>query len=373
MSKLNGRKVIMSRAPMTTPITARIRVIEDNHPLADVIEEDTAYIGPIGMVPDAGDNDGDTRAICDAEDSNLKVIDLEAVVDNVIARTGEDQLTPGGSYWGDHYNIASATSVKKKRGLSKKNLSLDLCDENLSNANTRKSLPGMLEASTLMFTEAVGWVHRLFLTADIYLSMVWCLEESLKEMFPNWTPVDFTKNKNLILILAEIYEVPLGGLSWEAYDVIFGHLIPVIQAGLDVNPDPAYIGTFDGLLTEAGMNGDAASDVIFAADKTFRCRKLGKGAADLSSQEKANLFNNPETFLELCAEIAALISKGQMDLKNSHHQAMCALVIDWLDINDPSGVLVDKSLTLLQISEFFHTVMAAALGDEPEIDLDYFC
>lgn len=358
---LNNRKVLMSRAPMTTPSVMKVVVIGDNHPLADVIEEDTAYISPLANVRDAGDCDGDNRTFVDAADSALELTTIDDVINNVVERTGSDQLVPGGAYWGDHYNVLSEKAVAKKRGLGVKNLSLD-------NGKYRKSLPGMLEGSTEMFQEAVGWVHRLFLTADLYLNLVWSLEEDLKSLFPKWQPQAFTDNKSLVLILAEIYEVPLGGLSWEAYDVIFGRLIPLVKGAMgpeDLTPEALV--EFEGRLNAADMNGSAATDIFHAAVTVASCRKISKDG------EAPELFDNPDMFLRLCAELAALVSKGQLDLAGKQeHRNVVELYLAWIAAYDPALVLVNKSVTLMQIHELVSTIAVAIRGEVPEIDLDYF-
>lgn len=358
---LNNRKVLMSRAPMTTPSVMKVVVIGDNHPMADVIEEDTAYISPLANVRDAGDCDGDNRTFADAEDSTLALTTIDDVINNVVERTGSDQLVPGGAYWGDHYNVPSEKAVAKKRGLGVKNLSLD-------NGKYRKSLPGMLEGSTEMFQEAVGWVHRLFLTADLYLNLVWSLEDDLHKLFPKWNSQTFTENKSLVLILAEIYEVPLGGLSWEAYDVIFNCLIPLVQGLMgieDLTPDTLV--EFEGSLNAADMNGAAASDIFYAAITVASCRKISK------TGEAPELFDNPDMFLRLCAELAALVSKGQLDLTGKpEHQSMVELYLAWIEACDPDLVLVNKSVTLMQIHELVSTIAVAISGEVPEIDLNYF-
>lgn len=361
MEMLDGQLVVMSRAPMTTPSVMRVRVIQDDHPMAEMIEADTAYISPIGNVKDAGDCDGDGRTFTLAADSNLPVTTFDEVVNNVIERTGSDQLVPGGSYWGDHYNVPSVKAVAKKRGLSAKNLSL------ANDPNKRKSLPGMLEGSTEMFQEAVGWVHRLFLTTDIYLSTLWELETDLKELFPKWSPARFTANRSLILILAEIYEVPLGGLSWEAYDVIFGMLIPLLQGTLKakfVTPD--NIAQFETELNEAGMNGNAAKDIIDAALTVASCRYMSKEGTPSS------VLDDPDEFLQLVAELATLISKGQLELSNEKHLLLIETYFAWQQSYDPGLALVNKSVTLMQVHELLTTVAVAYQGEIPEVDLDYF-
>jgi len=364
---LDGKKVMMSRAPMTTPSVMKVRVIYDDHPLADWFEEDTAYISPIGNVRDAGDCDGDNRVFCDAGDSNLELTTFDDVVNNVVERTGSDQLVPGGAYWGDHYNVPSEKAVAKKRGLGAKNLSIDLCSTDLRDKQTRKSLPEMLEGSTLMFQEAVGWVHRLFLTADLYLSLVWSLQDDLKKLFPDWTPPEFTKNKSLVLILAEIYEVPLGGLSWEAYDVIFGTLIPVIQ-GMDLGTtNPEVIAKFEKELNAADMNGACALDIYSATKEVAACRNISK------SGEVTDFYESPEDFIKLTAEMAALISKGQFDVAGEDtHKSMVDNFVSWLTTINPSLSLVEKSITVAQCWEFCKTIAVAIQGEVVEIDLDLF-
>lgn len=354
--QIHGRKVTMSRAPMTNPSTVTVRVIDDAHPLADIIEEDTVYMSPLGNFRDAGDNDGDGRTFADAQDSTLAITTVDDVVASIVERTGEDQLRPGAAYWGDHYNVASCKDVKKKTGLQAKNLSL-------ANGEYEKSLPGMLEGSTKMFQEAVGWVHRLFLTGDIYLSLVWALAEDLKVMFPEWKPAGFSANKDLILILAEIYEVPLGGLCWHAYEVIFDYLIPVLQG---ISLTPAKIGKLAKAMDNASMNGNAAKDVAAAAGVVSDCRKLSKEGV------KPSDLADPEVFLKLAAELASLISKGQVNFNKKEHQSLIMEYITWIEAYDPQGQLQSKSVVLTQLSEWTATVAIAAMGEVPEIDLDLF-
>jgi hypothetical protein len=222
----------------------------------------------------------------------------------------------------------------------------------------------MLEGSTEMFQEAVGWVHGLFLTTDIYLSTCWELEDDLKELFPGWHPSEFTQNRSLVLILAEIYEVPLGGLSWEAYDVIFGVLVPLLQGrAKDSQLTPAGIARFETELNDAGMNGAASKDIIDAAMMVAKCRDMAKAPGAVEE---------PPEFLLLVAELATLISKGKLDLSKLEHTQMTEFFMEWVETCDPGLVLVNKSVTLMQVYELLRTVAVAYRGEVPEVDLDYF-
>jgi hypothetical protein len=367
MKSVNGMKLVMSRAPMTTPSVMKVRVIDDNHPWADVIEADAIYQSPLAMVKDAGDNDGDNRTFTRADDSNLTVTTVKEVIENVVERTGSDQLVPGASYWGDHYNIPSAKSVAKKRQVGRKNFSLNSDNTDLKSESARQSLAGMLEGSTQMFQESVGWVHRLFLTTDLYLSLVWTLEETLKETFCNWSAHEWTKNKSLVLILAEIYEVPLGGLSWEAYDVIFDTLIPVIRDGLQLQNDT--ISKFGEQLNAAGMNGAHAEHIYKAAKTTNECRGISKEGISDSKE----FYQSPELFLKLTAELAALIGKGQLDpRRNDIHKECITQWIEWIEACGVKEVLVEKSITLRQIYEYATVMFPAQMGNVAEVDLSFF-
>jgi hypothetical protein len=66
---LEGKKVAISRAPLTFPSFNKLHVIYDNDmQWADIIEEYAAYISPITAIADRGDNDGDNRSFTWIED-----------------------------------------------------------------------------------------------------------------------------------------------------------------------------------------------------------------------------------------------------------------------------------------------------------------
>lgn len=369
--ELDGRKVAMARAPMTTPSIMKVSVIRGNHPSFDLIEEDTVYHSTLAVYRDGGDCDGDGRYFVDAQDSNLEVNNLQSIVDNIVARTGSDQLKPGGGYWGDHFEVPSAKDIAKKRGLGKKNLSVDFSESlDLSDDANQKTLPGMLEGSSRMFKEAVGQVHRLFLTTDLYISLIWRIEEDLKAKFPGWSPVEFSKNKALILILAEIYEVPLGGLDWDAYRVIFDVLIAAMSSDGVCRMQPAFISTvFPQMLNKAGMNGSAAADIVMAAYHVATCKQLSSEF----EVDKQDFFAKPDIFLSLVAEMSVLISNAKLDpVKDIHHSKMVEYFIDWIRAHDPDLTLVNKSITLLQCWEYVKVLLPALKGEMPDVDLAYF-
>jgi hypothetical protein len=369
--ELDGRKVIMSRAPMTTPSTMKVKVIRANSGFFDLIEEDAAYHSPLAVYRDAGDCDGDGRSFTDAEDSELLLECPESIVDNIVARTGSDQMKPGASYWGDHFEVPTFASVSKKRGLGPKNLTIDFSESlSLDDAANQKTLPGMLEGSSRMFKEAVGQVHRLFLTTDLYLSLVWRLQGELSEKFPGYKPASISQNKALVLILAEIYEVPLGGLSWEAYKVIFEVLIPAMNGDGVCRMNPGYISTVvPQFLNEAGMNGSASADIITAAYMVAEAKNLS-AKAEINEEE---FFKGPDTFLVLAAELGALIAGGKLDpVRDKAHGKLVEMFDMWLKAHDPNRELVGNSITLMQCVEYIDVILPALKGQVPEVNLNYF-
>ncbi len=348
---VDGRKVMLSRAPMTTPAIMKVRVINPRHSMADCIEPDSVYLSPMGQMLNGGDFDGDGVTLTDASDSSLPVTNLNDIINNVVARTGSDQLNPGASYWGDYFEILSTKAVASKRAVGKKNLSL-------LNSKDRKALPTMLEGSSTMFEEAINWSHRVFLTSDLYLSMVWSLETDLVKKFPSWKPAAFTRNKSLVLLLAELYEIPLGGLDWGAYDAIMKRLVPIIR-DLRTSYNGAQVEEFARDLADAGIR-HSAQDIFKAALQAAECRKFSQDK--VPSIASAIHGTTPEGFLTAAAEIAALISKGDFSHEVPLHRKMADEVKEWLEKHDADGVLRKKSTVLTQIQNYLEVMKPAFEG-----------
>jgi hypothetical protein len=339
---LDGRKVLMSRAPMTNPSVLKVRVIKPIHPMGDYVEADSIYLSPLGQMLNGGDFDGDPIYLTDANDSNLPVTTLKTIIDNVIARTGSDQLNPGASYWGDHFEILSADAVAEKRTIGKKNLSM-------LNDDGRKALPTMLKGSSVMFESAINWAHRIFLTSDLYLSLIWALQEDLMVKYPGWKPNSFTQNRSLVLLLAELYEIPLGGLDWNAHDAIMGGLVPIIR-DLKTQFDGEQVNKFVADLEAAGIKR-GGRDIHRAAVQAAECRKLSSVKAKVPLPAVIH-GTTPEGFLCAVSEMSSLISKGDFTMTSKVHATMACEIADWLTKHDADGKLTAKSTVLMQIRQY---------------------
>lgn len=266
---LDGLPVLFGRSPMTTIGKVKIVVIDDNHWAADYISEDMFYLNPVACYLHRGDNDGDLisvySGVIDNKECQVPYLTNTILINSIRASTGDDQLRPGASYYGDGFEVPSAASVAKKRKFSSANLTLSSISTDMldGNSKVKANLGQLLSGSTKMLQAAVGEIHRVFLTTDIYVSAMHDLAALSKvvSIFESTNPLTV----DLIQILAEIYEVPLAGFDKWAYIVFYKHLFAPKQftpkSGKAFNVQGKSVDNFStlsGALKAAGMNGDIA-------------------------------------------------------------------------------------------------------------------
>lgn len=440
-AELHNFPVIMSRSPMTIATKLKIVVIDSFHPMAEYISEDVAAMNPITCYIHRGDNDGDQNAIfpgiINGIVCKLPYLTVSALIASIKSSTGTDHLVPGGSYYGDGLEIPTWKSVMKKRELKAANLALsssnmDLLDPNALINKERPALTQLLAGSSRMMNEAVGMIHRVFLTLDIFTC-------AINELLDHTTVFNYNSSQplqtNLIQILAEIYEVPLGGFDHWAYLVFYGHLFNSKQentnnTSVDINAVGVVETGIDSLsfaMTQAGMNGSitydpetgdkvqdipqaliAAVNLVNSNDRLPKSKMIKMGL-------KTIIDNNPiekamNIFFGAVSAVSVLLSKGELNpfLKGkidesaevidqyyeddydacyddvvgyygeptttpgSEHDMLLTFVIDGLKVLDISEEQIKGSVVLAAIWKYYHTVRAAMNEPTVVLDLNYF-
>jgi hypothetical protein len=341
-SELDQYPVLFSRAPMTATGKIRVRVIDVHHDMYNYVAEDGFTFNPLACYFHRGDYDGDLNylypGILDGVEVNVPTLTVSALIESIKDSTGDDQLRPGASYYGDGFEIPTWKSVVKKRTFKSDSLSLNCSQANMLDPFTKvkPSLGQLLAGSTRMLREAVGMAHRLFITTDLFVTIV---EEFFSMVKREFKPSQWMDIK-LIQILAEIYEVPLGGFDRWAFIVFYEHIIPLlkgakepslavdlVESGLALPSGnvEAPLTTLSGILTQAGMNGnivvdrengiiDATADKVTSAiDAVQTCQGWInplqiKFVTSKSFEEWGE--KKYELFFALAAEISFLMAKG---------------------------------------------------------------
>jgi hypothetical protein len=363
-SQLDQYPVLISRAPMTATGKIRVRVIDIHHDMYNYVAEDGFTFNPLACYFHRGDYDGDLNylypGILDGIEVNVPTLTVSALIESIKSSTGDDQMRPGASYYGDGFEIPTWKSVVKKRTFKSESITLNINRANMLDAlgGVKPSLGQLLSGSTRMLREAVGIAHRLFITTDLFITTVTEFEAMVVSEFKpsQWI------NIKLIQILAEIYEVPLGGFDKWAYIVFYGYIIPalksqglgheflsdaiaagicdesgsaeyksavnLIESGLALPNGKVEAGlkTISGVMNKANMNGtividldngivDAVADNVNSAIEMVNICQGWKGnpkqIQDVTSKEFHEWGDAKyHLFFSLAAEISFLISKG---------------------------------------------------------------
>lgn len=342
-SELDGYPALFSRAPMTATAKVRIRVVDEWHDAWDYINEDGFTFNPLACYFHGGDYDGDLNylypGIIDGRECNIPELTVDLLVAKITESTGSNQLKPGGSYYGDGFEVPTFKSVAKKRTFNANNLTLNSSVSNMLDPYTevKPSLGQLLSGSTKMLLQAVGTAHRLFITTDLYATATEEFEELLEGGYPEVKSIKL--NIAFIQILAEIYEVPLGGFDKWAYIVFYGHIIPLLdgskESSLAVNiiesgmalpegdVDATDLKTLSGIMNKAGMNGTikvdretgtvqaVADDVHKAIEAVQMCKGWPVSMKDIANKPFEQWGpKRVQMFLTLASEISFLLSKG---------------------------------------------------------------
>ena len=440
-AELHDFPVIMSRSPMTIATKLKIVVIDSFHPMADYISEDVAAMNPITCYIHRGDNDGDQNAIfpgiINGIVCKLPYLTVSALIASIKSSTGKDHLTPGGSYYGDGLEIPTWKSVMKKRELKAANLALSSSNMNLLDANAlinkeRPALTQLLAGSSRMMNEAVGMIHRVFLTLDIFTCAInELLNHSAVLNYSNSQPL----HTNLIQILAEIYEVPLGGFDHWAYLVFYGHLFnnkpeEINNTNVDMNMLGVVETSVDSLsfaMNQAGMNGSitydpetgekvqdvpqallAAINLVNSNDKLPKSKFIKMGWQTIIQNNPIEKVMN--IFFGAVSAVSVLLSKGEFNpflngkidesaeiidnyyeddydacyedvvgyygepktTPGNEHDMLLTFVIEGLKVLEIPEEQIKGSVVLAAIWKYAHTVRAAMNEPTVVLDLEYF-
>ena len=257
-------------------------------------------------------------------------------------------LKPGGSYYGDGFEIPSLKSVYKKMEFKTSSLTLLSSNKDMLDPHStdKASLGQLLAGSTKMLKEAVGNIHRVWITNDIFISAMTELTTALEAtqvLATNFHPELFI---GLIQILAEIYEVPLGGYDEAAYIVFYQHLFnedvalnaATIEGIQNINGEGEVVNmsldTLSGIMTAAGMNGltqyavtgDQVVNIPAAVTKAVELSQYANSGLGINLEilrlyplswneivTKLGMFKAIEFFLFVTTYIGVALSKGLLN------------------------------------------------------------
>lgn len=337
---VDGMTVAMTRAPMVTPLYAKVVVIHSNHWAYCFVGEFTVACSPLAMMLNGGDFDGDNVAMYKV--AGIPCTTLDDLKKSITTRTGSDQLVPGGSYWGDHFELLSYEAQQKKSGMTLgsflKNIVVtkDTQESHAKGWARKYNFPSLLRASAECLQEFVGWVHLAFLTAET--------SASLANELNYFEGTEWAKVEGLNEVLAEIYEVPLGGLDWNAYDYFSNHLVPTILTG-EVGKGVSTA------LNKAGMNGEFSTEISKSLVHTYNCRSMMSEKSCVSTKEEA---------LRAVVQLSVLISKNKVDEKSEH---MIHGIMAWANENRSEWVeMVATSPIMGSVSTWISVVHGNTKG-----------
>lgn len=320
---INGKGVLVSRAPMPFPAKLKVRVIKPGDWEAYAVNEFQAAVSPLFCYVNGGDHDGDGYTVTPADDIDIPFLTVNTVRLVLLDRTGKEATAVEQSaYIADHYNI------KKYKSLSlwgKANLTLTVrsCpgvigDDELKRSVRvteeesaldieRKGLITMFEHATKLNQGCIGRGHQFTYIADVAITVAKdcarALPESKVEALKTWL-----LDSGLILPLYELYENPLGGLSWRAWDALdelFAVAYTPKQERQTNDSSSAPLSMLAENLSEGGMNGSRAQNFYEVA--TFI-----KGTLDYAYVETRRHSNAP-SFVQAAAHLTFLLGKGDFN------------------------------------------------------------
>lgn len=353
-----GSKVGVARSPMPFFAGVKVVVVNGSDPRAQVLNDYQGAVSPLLSYINAGDHDGDDYVCCPANDIKIPVASYELVMRIIEDRIGRHPLGADvGVYIGDHFKIKPYVALSC---WSESNLMLEVRtpDENMSESDAlkvkRQGLKTMLWHAASMQQGAIGEGHEYAYTAECAVSIVAGIKEYLTQdeslLLSSWL-----KDSNMTLPLYELYENPLGGLSWATWDAL--KVILGIMKGTEGKEIDFVKLELD--LDKAGMAKDRVNEFVLAANAVNAARNMAYPVADKSSIVD---------FVLLASEIMFLISKADFkpfsestlagEPEPNAHAAMASCYLAWQPARRKE---LTKHSILLQVVEYWLLTVGRAI------------
>ena len=345
-NNFDGITVAMSRAPMVRPHYAKICVIRQDHWAFNYLGTAVLSLSPLAMTLNGGDFDGDNVAVVKVW--GIPVTTLDDQIGSLVNRTGSNQLTPGGSYWGDHLEILTPAQQDKKNNKGAgtlKHLAISV-DSETAKWRRSHSFPYLLENSSVCLQEYVGTIHKAFLTCEI--------KKMLRQQL-NLTDVEgsWADKPGFDEVMAEVYENPLGGLDWAAYDAL-SVLVQILNGNEFVELEG-----LDSLLSKAGFNADFTSNIIDGCQYTEFISTMGKPE---NGSTNSYVVLNESDAMQAVVSLSVLISKNEVDAE-IHGNTIVSLM-EWAKENYTTDwkPMVEASPIVATIHNWLRTVYGTLTG-----------
>jgi hypothetical protein len=211
--KLDGRKVLLSRAPMNAAAVLYVEVVHRGHPLYERMNDYQVVTDLLPIYIDAGDCDGDGRTVVDAVDCRLEPLGVEGILNMISERTG---LSPAEevNYLADHL-LGFKNFRKTKRAFTLIGREGALAPDSPANWTSDYAL--LIHRAHLNQIELVGVAYRVAEYGDRYV-----------ELYRGSADKPLHAEERWALPLYNVYETLLGGLSKEMYALVQGWLRPAL-------------------------------------------------------------------------------------------------------------------------------------------------
>jgi hypothetical protein len=358
ISELNEQQVIVSRAPMPFPAMLKVRVITSDDWRAYACNVYQAAVSPLMCYTNGGDHDGDGYTVTPADDIKLPLLTGDILKQVLRDRTGVDALAAEQkAYIADHYNIKAYKALKlfSSDNVTMVRRSAPTLDPKNALAIERKGLLTMFVHATKMQQTTIGSGHELCYTAETAISIFADCKEVIAEVFPTDAASafpDWQTDTTGVLPLYELYENPLGGLSWEAWDA----LTALLTAMYGDEAQELNVTDLMHNLSEGGMNGSRAQDFYSMALYVKVARTLARDAEKV--KELAD--NSIQFFICVAAEISFLLGKADFDPSfgptgPNAHMLMAMHYLGWE--RETRARLVKESIALQTVETYLQNVI----------------
>lgn len=278
-------------------------------------------------------NEKDGYTITPAQDINLPFLTLKTALKSITDRTGTHALAvEQEAYIADHMAIKK---YKPYKLLSEDNISLTVRGEGY----TRKGMVEMLRTSTDLQQMMVGATHELAYTSEIGVHIYHSCKDMLAaddvDSLPEWM-----KDINMLLSGYELYENPLGGLSWDVYDAL-QHFTSHMYDRRNHDTYNADATIIEGWLRKGGLNASKTTSFMNIAEYVGYYRKATKEGIIVDTRLVSSVAKDDEfcglilsSFIGVASELTFLLSRGKFDAsfkegKANGHLSLAVQYLEW--------------------------------------------
>jgi len=240
-----------------------------------------------------------------ADDVNIPLLTYEVALKAISERTGVDALASDqGAYFADHYNCKK---YKPTTLFSADNVTMFSRD----GGKEEKGFVKMVEASSVLQQKMVGASHELAFTGELAIHITTLCLSLIKEQGLSLAGIkSWMLDLKIVLGACELYENPLGGLSWSAY-----HMISELSNQMYTGKAALSLVALKQFVEDGGMNHTMTSD--FTEIAAFACN-----ARKCDPTDKATSFAK---FVSKASEFSYLLGRDKF---RPVHENVSSIIFD---------------------------------------------